>query len=116
MCICMDSYLHLLLLHQINELRIFRGICNVTTIIWNIVYETRFFFTLLAITTLAGTHILLHMFRGKSNDCLFVDENGNTVSDPWDCPVQNPDFPLHPFGAYAAAFFIIVSEKSVMES
>ncbi|KAK3816047.1 MAG: hypothetical protein J3Q66DRAFT_440553 [Benniella sp.] len=94
----------------INELRIFRGICNVTTIIWNIVYETRFFFALLAITTIAGTHILLHMLRGKSNDCLFVDENGNTVSDPWDCPVQNPDFPQHPFGAYTAAFFILAGQ------
>ncbi|KAF9364403.1 hypothetical protein BGX34_001666 [Mortierella sp. NVP85] len=94
----------------INELRIFRGICNVTTIVWNIVYETRFFFALLAITTVAGTHILLHMFRGKSNDCLFVDKNGNTISDPWDCPVQNPDFPQHPFDAYTGAFFIIAGQ------
>ncbi|KAK3816045.1 MAG: hypothetical protein J3Q66DRAFT_369660 [Benniella sp.] len=93
--------------HVVNELRVFRDVCNVTTNIWGIVYEIRFFILLFIFVLCAWTHTILHMLWGKSNDCLFVDESGNTISDRWNCPVRSTDFPYNPFAAFVSTFFIM---------
>ncbi|KAK3816044.1 MAG: hypothetical protein J3Q66DRAFT_388318 [Benniella sp.] len=95
-----------------NELRVFRDICNLMTNIWNIVWETRFFIIVFVFFIISWTHTILHMLRGKSNDCLFVDESGNTISYRWDCPVRSTDFPDNPFTAYVTTFFIMGGDFS----
>ncbi|KAF9364399.1 hypothetical protein BGX34_001662 [Mortierella sp. NVP85] len=93
--------------HAVNELRVFRDVCNVTTNIWGIVYEVRFFIILFIFVICAWTHTILHMLWGKSNDCLFVDEDGNTISDRWKCPTRSTDFPYNPFAVFVSTFFIM---------
>ncbi|KAK3816046.1 MAG: hypothetical protein J3Q66DRAFT_431590 [Benniella sp.] len=91
----------------IYELRVFRDVCNITTNIWNMAWELRFFGVIFVFITTSWTHTILHMLRGRSNDCFIVGENGDTISDRWECPTRSAEFPYDPLAAYIATFFIM---------
>ncbi|KAF9364401.1 hypothetical protein BGX34_001664 [Mortierella sp. NVP85] len=91
----------------IYELRVFRDVCNITTNIWTIAWELRFFSVIVVFIITSWTHTILHMLRGRSNDCFIVGDNGDTISDRWECPTRSAEFPYNPFAAYIATFFIM---------
>jgi len=112
---CIGSLLlHLFMsLYQAIELRVFKGFCIITSNIWSIMWETRYLILLFIYVLIAWTHTILHMLRGRSNDCPLINENGEMRSGPWYCPVRSTDFPEDPFAAFISTFFLMVSGKCV---
>ncbi|KAK3823116.1 MAG: hypothetical protein J3Q66DRAFT_385581 [Benniella sp.] len=94
--------------HIICELRVFRKICHLTTIIWYILYELFILIVVCAASVAIFAGAIIHMVWAKNHDCVSIDVDGNSVSGPWSCPTRDSDFPRDPLGANIATFFMMV--------
>ncbi|KAK3807818.1 MAG: hypothetical protein J3Q66DRAFT_406331 [Benniella sp.] len=101
--------------HVLCELRVFKSICHATTLVLSISYEiiSVVFVLMLCIMSFAGG--MLHLLRARTHDCISMDDNGNMILGPWSCPTRDTDFPLDPFDAFMASFYMMSGQYDAVK-
>ncbi|KAF9899891.1 hypothetical protein EC991_008159 [Linnemannia zychae] len=102
----LDMFVYLLPM-IIFELRVFKNICHVVTIIIKIMVRVPSFFFILAVFVLAFAHSLLHLIQIKYQSICPTPSNGNYSKA---CTETKPAFPKQYFNAVTTTYFFIVGK------
>ncbi|KAG0300122.1 hypothetical protein BGZ98_009431 [Dissophora globulifera] len=97
----------LIYIHFIFELRVYKNICEVVTIIISIMVHVPSFFFILAVFVLAFAHSLLHLTQTNYQSFCPTPSNGNYSKA---CTEAKPAFPSHYFDAVTTTYFFIVGK------
>ncbi|KAF9961425.1 hypothetical protein BGZ72_003682 [Mortierella alpina] len=103
----------LVYIHFIFELRVFRNVCKVVTIVVNILLHIPAFFVILAIFILAFAHSINHLteVNYRSVNCLSNDDGAAP-----DCQTIRDEFPLNYFQSVSATYFFMTGNYNPVQA
>ncbi|KAF8934994.1 hypothetical protein BGZ58_005314 [Dissophora ornata] len=105
------STIQLVIPREIFELRVYKNICQVATIITSILVNVPSFFFILAVFVLAFAHSLLYLTQTNYQSICPKPSNGNY---PEACTDAEPAFPSQYFDAVTTTYFFIAGQYTAL--
>ncbi|KAF9961426.1 hypothetical protein BGZ72_003683 [Mortierella alpina] len=103
----------LVYLHFMFELRVFKNVCKVVTIVVNILLHIPAFFVILAIFILAFAHSINHLTESNYRSAHCLPNEDGTIPR---CQTMRDEFPLGYFQSVSAAYFIMTGDYSSVQT
>ncbi|KAF9288844.1 hypothetical protein BGZ88_008015 [Linnemannia elongata] len=105
----------LLYMHCVFELRVFRNVCKVVTIVVNILLQIPAFFIILAIFILSFAHSINHLteVNFRASDC---QPDAEDATEPSICNAQRSEFPKNYFQSVSATYFFMTGNYGPVET
>ncbi|KAG0047917.1 hypothetical protein BGZ83_007113 [Gryganskiella cystojenkinii] len=103
----------LIYIHFIFELRMFKNMSKIVTIIVNILLEIPAFFIVLTIFILSFAHAINHLIEVnfRSSDCLSKDNGGIST-----CQIMRDEFPRSYFQSVSATYFFMTGDYDTVKT
>ncbi|OAQ28563.1 hypothetical protein K457DRAFT_20118 [Linnemannia elongata AG-77] len=105
----------LVYMHCVFELRVFRNVCKVVTIVVNILLQIPAFFIILAIFILSFAHSINHLteVNFRASDC---QPDAEDATEPSICNAQRSEFPKNYFQSVSATYFFMTGNYGPVET
>ncbi|KAH7050448.1 hypothetical protein BKA57DRAFT_491774 [Linnemannia elongata] len=105
----------LVYMHCVFELRVFRNVCKVVTIVVNILLQIPAFFIILAIFILSFAHSINHLteVNFQASGC---QPDVESATEPSICNAQRSEFPKNYFQSVSATYFFMTGNYGPVET